>query len=61
MWGSEGIAPPFLASVLDRGKWSASRPARFTPGETAPILNNAQHLIFIEVHFNIIFMSLYVS
>jgi hypothetical protein len=25
-----------LTSALDGGEWSASRPARFTPGETAP-------------------------
>jgi hypothetical protein len=26
---------PFLASALDGGEWSASRPGRFTPGERA--------------------------
>jgi len=26
----------FLASPLDGCKWSASRPGRFAPGETAP-------------------------
>jgi hypothetical protein len=26
----------FLTSVLDGGKWSVSRPRRFTPGERAP-------------------------
>jgi hypothetical protein len=26
----------FLASTLDGGEWSASRPCRFIPGETAP-------------------------
>jgi hypothetical protein len=34
--GGGGIAPPFLTSALDAGKWSASRPDRFTPGERAP-------------------------
>jgi hypothetical protein len=34
--GSGGIAPPFLESALDGGEWSASRPYRFTPFETAP-------------------------
>jgi hypothetical protein len=34
--GSGGVAPPFLTSALDGGEWSASRPARFTPGERAP-------------------------
>jgi hypothetical protein len=33
IWGSGGIAPPFLTSALDGGEWSASRPCRFTPGE----------------------------
>jgi hypothetical protein len=28
--GSGGITPPFLASVMDGGAWSASRPSRFT-------------------------------
>jgi hypothetical protein len=32
MWGSGGIAPPFLTSALYGGEWSASRPNRFTPG-----------------------------
>jgi hypothetical protein len=27
----------FLTSALDVGKWVASRPGRFTPGETAPL------------------------
>jgi hypothetical protein len=26
----------FLASALDGGEWSTSRPGRFTPGERAP-------------------------
>jgi hypothetical protein len=26
----------FLTSAIVRGEWSASRPYRFTPGETAP-------------------------
>jgi hypothetical protein len=30
--GSGGIATPFLTSALDRGKWSASYPGRFTTG-----------------------------
>jgi hypothetical protein len=29
--GSGGRAPPFLTSVLDRGKWSASGSGRFNP------------------------------
>jgi hypothetical protein len=33
---SGGIAPSFLTSALDGGKWSASRPDRLTPGERAP-------------------------
>jgi hypothetical protein len=33
MWGSEGIAPPFLTSALDGSEWSASRLYRFTSGE----------------------------
>jgi hypothetical protein len=30
-WGSGGIAPPFLTSVLDGREWSDSCPGRFTP------------------------------
>jgi hypothetical protein len=33
---SEGIALPFLATVLDGSKWSASSPGRFTSREMAP-------------------------
>jgi hypothetical protein len=35
IWGSGGIAPPFLTSALDGGEWSTSHPCCFTPGETA--------------------------
>jgi hypothetical protein len=36
-WGSGSIAPTYpLTSVLDGGRWSASRPDRFTPRERAP-------------------------
>jgi hypothetical protein len=31
IWGSGGIAPPFLTSALDAGELSVSRPCRFTP------------------------------
>jgi hypothetical protein len=30
------MAPPFLTAALDGGELSASRPCRFTPGQTAP-------------------------
>jgi hypothetical protein len=33
---SGGTAPPSLTSAVDGGECSASRPCRFTPGETAP-------------------------
>jgi hypothetical protein len=33
--GSGCVAPAILTSALDGGEWSASRPSRFTPGETA--------------------------
>jgi hypothetical protein len=36
MWGSGGIAPPFLISALDGREWPASRPGRIASGETAP-------------------------
>jgi hypothetical protein len=36
VWRSGGVVPPFLASALDRGEWSAWGSSRFTPGETAP-------------------------
>jgi hypothetical protein len=37
VWGSEGIAPPYLIPLLDEGELSASRPSHFTPEETAPV------------------------
>jgi hypothetical protein len=36
IWGSEGIAPPFLTPALDGGEWSDSRPDRFTLEEGTP-------------------------
>jgi hypothetical protein len=36
VWGSGGIAPPFLTSALDGGQLSASRLGCFSPGEIAP-------------------------
>jgi hypothetical protein len=33
VWGSGGMAPPFMKSALNGGEWSASRPCRFTPGK----------------------------
>jgi hypothetical protein len=36
IWGSRGIAPPFLTSTLDVSEWSCSRPCRFTPRERGP-------------------------
>jgi hypothetical protein len=35
-WGVEGHLHTFLASALDGGEWSASRPGRLTPRERAP-------------------------
>jgi hypothetical protein len=39
MYGSEGIAPPFLTSALDGGEWSISSPGCFTPRERAPVVH----------------------
>jgi hypothetical protein len=36
IWGSGGIAPPFLTSALDGGEWSASSHCLFIPEERAP-------------------------
>jgi hypothetical protein len=36
IWGSGGIAPPFLTSALDRGEQSASHSGSFIPRERAP-------------------------
>jgi hypothetical protein len=36
VWESGCLAPPFLASAVDGGEWSASRPSHFTPGKNAP-------------------------
>jgi hypothetical protein len=36
MYGSGGIAPPFLTSALDLDEWSASLPGRLTPEERVP-------------------------
>jgi hypothetical protein len=35
--GEEVQLHAFLSSALDRGKWSASLPGRFTPGSTYPL------------------------
>jgi hypothetical protein len=35
--GSLDIAPTFLTSALDGGKWSMSRRSRFTPGKRSPL------------------------
>jgi hypothetical protein len=32
--GRGAIAPPFLTSSLNGSEWSASRPSRFSPGES---------------------------
>jgi hypothetical protein len=37
--GNGGITPRILTSALDTGKWSASRPGRFTPGGRAPSIH----------------------
>jgi hypothetical protein len=29
VWGSGGIVPPFLSSIIVGGEWSDSRPGRF--------------------------------
>jgi hypothetical protein len=34
VWGSGCIDPHILASALSRGEWSASRPGRFTLGDS---------------------------
>jgi hypothetical protein len=36
LWGVEIQLHAFIISDLDGGEWSASRPDRFTPSETAP-------------------------
>jgi hypothetical protein len=36
IYGSRGIAPPFLTSTLDGGEWTAFRPCRLTPGTPPP-------------------------
>jgi hypothetical protein len=36
MWGSGGIAPPFLTSAFDGDEWSASCPGHSMHGERAP-------------------------
>jgi hypothetical protein len=40
---------PFLISALDGGEWTASRPCRFTPGETATGTHciGARELVYI--------------
>jgi hypothetical protein len=37
IWGSGGVAPPFLTSTLDRGEWSFSHPGHFNPREKLPL------------------------
>jgi hypothetical protein len=49
MWGSGGIAPSFLTSALQGGKWSASRPCRFTPRERAPDTHRIGVCLYLRV------------
>jgi hypothetical protein len=37
IWGSGGIAPPFLTTALDGNEWLASCPGRFIPGQRFPV------------------------
>jgi hypothetical protein len=37
VWGSGGIASPFLTSALYGGEWSSSLLRRFTPGKEPPV------------------------
>jgi hypothetical protein len=39
------MAPPFLASALDKGDWSASHPNHVTPGEEAPSTPSDRRLV----------------
>jgi hypothetical protein len=34
VWGSGSVGPPFLISAIIGCEWSASRPCRFTPGNS---------------------------
>jgi hypothetical protein len=36
VWGSGGVAPPFLTLALDGNEWSASRPGRFNARRRVP-------------------------
>jgi hypothetical protein len=36
-WGSGGIALPFLASVIDGGKWQAARSGALSSEKTHPV------------------------
>jgi hypothetical protein len=36
IWGSGGIAPPFLTLIIDGGEWSASCSCHITTSETVP-------------------------
>jgi hypothetical protein len=38
IWGTGGLAPPFLTSALDGGEWIGSRPGAFTPVQESPVL-----------------------
>jgi hypothetical protein len=42
IWGSGGIAPPFLTSAQDAGEWWASRPGKIPPYPLARRLNGPQ-------------------
>jgi hypothetical protein len=37
IWGTGGIALPFLTLALDGGEWSATHLYHFTPGERTPV------------------------
>jgi hypothetical protein len=42
MWGSGGIAPPFLSSLIDGGDLLVSLPGRFTRSEESPPVSIGQ-------------------
>jgi hypothetical protein len=52
--GSGGIAPSFLTSELDGGKWSASRPGFFIPMERATNTHHTEGYNDVQGGHNIV-------
>jgi hypothetical protein len=54
VWGSGGIAPPFLISALDGGEWSAWRPGCFNRGEIGDDAHWIRGWVSLRAHLDVV-------